>query len=129
QASIGWLANLLASYFGTVPSVVNNALKDSATCSGGSAMGTSTPIADASRIFPVDAKGIPLSTNPIWNACIRRTVTISASTLEPYSCSRYHVAQLWQHPDTHVAFKWSDVYRKQLEIVDHEPVLILSVRK
>src|SRR3989338_6018708 len=56
--------------------------------------------------FPVDHLGVPLSTNDIWNACIRNLTVLDAEG-KPYSCDRYHEDTLWTHPDLGITFAWN----------------------
>ena len=55
--------------------------------------------------FPVDAAGVPLSNNDAWNACIRN-LTLLNDAGQPFSCSRYHDGNVWEHPDLHVFFTY-----------------------
>ncbi len=55
--------------------------------------------------FPVDDKGVPLSTNAAWNACIRNQAVMNG---QPLDCSRYHSGYVWDHPDIHISFTWND---------------------
>ncbi len=56
--------------------------------------------------FPVDHAGVPVSTNAIWNACVRNQ-TILDTDGQPFSCSRYHTDAQWDHPDLHITFTWN----------------------
>jgi phage baseplate assembly protein gpV len=53
--------------------------------------------------FPVDAAGYPLSSNTVWNTCIRNQVQLDNEG-KPYSCSRYHTDNTWTHPDLFIEF-------------------------
>jgi hypothetical protein len=55
--------------------------------------------------FPVDHVGYPVSHNEVWNACIRNRTLLDAEG-KPYSCSRYHVENVWTHPDLLIEFTW-----------------------
>jgi hypothetical protein len=48
--------------------------------------------------FPVDVKGYPVSSQSVWNACIRNH-TILDDSGQPLSCARYHDGHVWHHPD------------------------------
>ena len=39
-----------------------------------------------------------MSSNPVWNACIRKQKTFDDSG-NPYNCSRWHEGTAWIHPD------------------------------
>ncbi len=56
---------------------------------------------------PVDASGIPVSSDAVWNNCIRRIPTMGANG-QPLSCSRYVEGNTWQHPDLHISFTFRD---------------------
>jgi hypothetical protein len=56
--------------------------------------------------FPVDQAGVPLSSNAVWNACIRNQITLDSEG-NPMSCGRYHNEQDWEHPDLHITFIWN----------------------
>jgi cytoskeletal protein CcmA (bactofilin family) len=57
--------------------------------------------------FPVDANGVPVSAQPIWNACIRNIPTFDSEG-QPFNCSRYHTDTTWEHPDLNINFIWND---------------------
>lgn len=67
---------------------------------------SSSSSAIAKTPFPVDALGVPLSGNEVWNACIRN-LTMLDSEGQPLSCSRYHDANVWHHPDLLIDFTWN----------------------
>jgi hypothetical protein len=55
--------------------------------------------------FPVDAAGIPFSSNTVWNSCIRNQVQLDSEG-QPFSCGRYHTDHVWTHPDLTIEFLW-----------------------
>lgn len=57
--------------------------------------------------FPVDERGVPVSSSLQWNACIRGLPLFDDSGV-PYSCSRYHDGNTWEHPDLAISFVWND---------------------
>jgi hypothetical protein len=57
--------------------------------------------------FPVDERGVPVSSSLQWNACIRG-VPLFDSTGVPYECSRYHDGNTWEQPDLGASFVWND---------------------
>jgi hypothetical protein len=61
---------------------------------------------DGSMIFPLDDKGVPVSSVMAWNACIRNIPMFDDSGV-PLSCSRYHDGYTWTHPDLGVSFIWN----------------------
>jgi hypothetical protein len=54
----------------------------------------------------VDAQGVPVSSNPVWNNCIRNIPTFD-DTGKPLSCDRYHAGFVWEHPDLLISFTWN----------------------
>jgi len=56
--------------------------------------------------FPVDQYGVPFSSNEAWNGCIRGQPLLDSDG-KPYSCSRYHDDDTWEHPDLLVEFRWN----------------------
>jgi hypothetical protein len=55
----------------------------------------------------VDGNGVPVSSDPNWNACIRRRAVILADG-SPFNCSRYEDDGQWVHPDLGITFRWND---------------------
>ena len=66
--------------------------------------------------FPVDEQGIPVSSNDIWNACIRHQQVFMEGSHRPVNCRRFHKGHTWTHPDLNISFVWSDRYMNQLRI-------------
>ena len=61
------------------------------------------------QYFLVDAKGIPVSSDAVWNACIRNTLHYD-STGRPFRCNRgrHHSGSRWYHPDfRNLEFTWN----------------------
>ncbi|MDD5103051.1 MAG: Ig-like domain repeat protein [Candidatus Peribacteraceae bacterium] len=123
-----WMAQYMAPFFNLQPAIIEQALQDPGLCSGSASITPPVSVASIQQIMPVDAKGIPLSTNPIWNACIRNNISVSANDLTPMSCKRYHSGHYWTHPDSLITFFWGDRYRQQLFAADRQPLLTLRVR-
>ncbi len=63
--------------------------------------------------FLVNERGQPISTNAVWNSCIRGEPMMLGD--EPVNCSRYHTDSVWEHPDLHISF----IYKP-----NHEPPLL-----
>jgi hypothetical protein len=74
------------------------------------------PHAAAMKLFPVDALGVPVSTNPVWNSCIRNLTTLDSGG-QPYSCDRYHEQHMWEHPDLTMSFLWNTALTPPLLIL------------
>jgi cysteine-rich repeat protein len=65
--------------------------------------------------FVVDENGYPVSSDPIWNACI--TGRISLDLIKQYgqkdesgryiTCGDMHTGGIWKHPDLNISFSWS----------------------
>jgi hypothetical protein len=64
-------------------------------------------VLEEGTVFPLDSRGVPVSSSLQWNACIR-SIPLFDSTGQPYSCSRYHNLNEWEHPDLGVSFVWND---------------------
>lgn len=80
------------------------------------ALSTATPVATEDSatsgetvIFPVDVRGVPLSSNDLWNACIRNRTPLDPEG-QPYNCNRYHDSSSWTHADLSITFTWNDPY-------------------
>ena len=69
--------------------------------------------------FAVDSEGYPVSTDMIWNACIRNYQVFIGDETKPLNCRRYHEGHTWEHPDTLVSFKWSDRFVKHISVKSH----------
>lgn len=61
---------------------------------------------NGTMIFPLDSRNIPVSSNTVWNACIRN-VPIFDDSGKPLSCGRYHDNYTWTHPDLGISFIWN----------------------
>ncbi|MDO8468955.1 MAG: Ig-like domain repeat protein [Candidatus Peribacter sp.] len=125
-----WIAQYMAPFFNLQPTIIEQALQDPALCSGGSSASVTPRVTVTSiqQIMPVDTKGIPVSTNDIWNRCIRNSISVSASDLTPMSCGRYHEGHYWTHPDSLITFFWADRGRQQLVSADRQPLLVVPVK-
>lgn len=111
---VEWLAVEMAIILGREPAMVTPALKDPAFCALKKA---AAPVKKADAIVHLDTKGVVVSTNPVWNACvsgqdltlyliksnedtfIHRQGTISKEFA--MTCRDYHRGDvsMWQHPD------------------------------
>lgn len=106
-------------------------------------------IAPTLLIIPIDARGIPLSSNPVWNACVRRQGLsfdlIQSNTdrfehrrgkvriTRPLSCRDYHRGSVafWKYPDQPDLELLLDRRGKFLGAIGDSvsPVLYVAVRK
>jgi hypothetical protein len=57
--------------------------------------------------FPVDHRGVPISSSLIWNACIDQRQPLDGEG-NPFNCARYHDRDSWEHPDLHMFFLWDE---------------------
>lgn len=64
-------------------------------------------VMEEGTVFPLDSRGVPVSSSLQWNACLRG-IPIFDATGQPYSCSRYHNLNSWEHPDLGISFIWND---------------------
>jgi hypothetical protein len=111
-----WTASELAALTGLSPSYSETILKDPSLCPQPVAA-VDARLAKLAQItfFPVDDTG-PVSSNPLWNACIRG-LPITLDMIKqnqdrdedgkPRSCADYHTQESWYQPDLHVFFTWN----------------------
>lgn len=116
EVLLAWSAQVLAERIGLSKEVTLSLLENDDLC---------TPLVTASAqqkvalatptFFPVDDEG-PLSSNALWNKCIRgNEVTLedirsNPDTDEagrPNSCGTYHTGTSWYHPDLDIYFTWN----------------------
>lgn len=64
--------------------------------------------------FPVTTLGVPVSSDAVWNSCIRGQPLVIAG--DPVSCARYHDGYVWDHPDLPMSFTYNP---------NHEPPILL----
>ncbi len=93
----------------TVPSSSGSSTSSSSSETSSSSSVTSSQASNTGSTlsFPVDDKGVPLSSDLIWNACIRHQA-MTDPTGRVYNCSRYVTDHQWEQPDLHVSFSWND---------------------
>lgn len=110
-----WLSSLLGSLLRRDDALVNNALESAACEKALSGRSTYKVVTIASEPFPVDEAGVPVSSNTLWNDCIRgHEVTLQELRANPekdgngvpLTCGDYHTQDDWIHPDLHVHFIW-----------------------
>jgi len=80
--------------------------------------------------FAVDTEGVPISSDPVWNACIRNTV-IFDSTGHPFHCNRgrHHSGNHWYHPDfQNLEFTWNDrrAHPRPLGLPENVTIVVLD---
>jgi hypothetical protein len=73
----------------------------------------------------VDPYGIPVSSNDVWNACIRDYQLFAAGEVRPLNCRKYHADHTWEHPDTGVSFKWSNRLVQNIKVFRHPVNLVV----
>ncbi len=67
-------------------------------------------------VFNVGEDGYPVSSDPIWNACIRHIQLFVEGQHKPVTCNRYHEGHTWEHPDMLISFNWSDTMMKRIRV-------------
>jgi hypothetical protein len=67
---------------------------------------TGTGSAAVNTPFPVNSLNQPISSDPVWNSCVKGQPIILESG-EPVNCARYHVGYDWQHPDLGILFTYN----------------------
>ena len=111
---IEWLGSFMAGVMNRDDTMILSALKDPAFCAPKQA---AAPVKKADVIIHLNPKGIVVSSNPVWNACVsgeNLTLAFIKSNLDTYmhrqgsveklfpmTCRDYHrgVVSMWQHPD------------------------------
>ena len=68
----------------------------------------------------VDSDGYPVSTDMVWNACIRNFEVYLPGESKPVNCRRYHNGNMWENPDTFLSFKWSPRLAKSIDVRGYE---------
>ncbi len=76
--------------------------------------------------FPVDSYGVPLSSNPAWNACIRNQTLIDEESGKPFNCSRYHQEQLWTQPDLLLEFLYDPEASPKFTLPDNYRIVTIE---
>lgn len=114
---------------------VHAMLKDNSACSDtvtmrsslyGSMRRTETLYDPWHGTFTVDATGTPVSANPIWNACIRRSVYLDHSG-NPYNCRRYHSGNHWGYPDiAGLEFSWNPRDPRGIALPQQVQIIVLN---
>ncbi len=66
--------------------------------------------------FAVGEDGYPVSSDMVWNACIRNVQLFIDGQDRPVNCRRYHRGHSWEHPDTLISFDWSDRFVKRVGV-------------
>jgi hypothetical protein len=120
-----WTARELSSLTGLEESFAEAMLHDEAVCPRAVAVATDKRVELMAQLtlMPADATG-PLSSNPVWNACVRGE-HLSWSEIQanpdrdeegrPFTCGHYHTQDSWYHPDLGIYFTWNR-FTKQLEL-------------
>lgn len=111
---IEWLGGTMAGLMNRDRSMILSALKDPAFCAPKQA---AAPVKKAKVIIHLNTKGIVVSTNPVWNACVTgRNITLDlirsnkdtylhrqGSVMKKFAktCRDYHRGDvsMWEHPD------------------------------
>ena len=82
--------------------------------------------AEGLQDFPVDALGVPVSSNDAWNACIRNQ-TLLDSEGQPFNCSRYHEEDRWTHPDLLIEFFYDSEKNPPLILPEGYRIVVVEV--
>ncbi len=107
-----WYVSYIAGVMGRTTGVISDALKSTTLCAP--AVSAQAPVKIDTTAFAIDADGYPISSNPVWNACIRGQGLSMALILSnpdhvedrygagrPLTCRDYHIGDVnvWTHPD------------------------------
>ena len=125
-----WTAEKFAAMIGGKSDAIYAALMDPATCPQPT---VAKAKADGAIQFVSVADDGPLSTNPLWNKCVRGQMVTPADIDsntdrdedgKPKTCADYHTQASWYHPDLGIYFIWDRV-SGALELPDgYFPALI-----
>ncbi len=101
--TFSWLAIPVTGGLSSSP--VSAASPASSSASSSSVASTLSSSSSTAIAFPIDSKGVPISSDAIWNACIRSQTPLGPDG-KPYDCNRYHRGHTWTQPDLHIDFDW-----------------------
>ncbi len=116
--SFSWTALTVADPTVTIGTAIHAAASsdssssDEPSSSSSSAESSISSSSEASSVpqepiaFPVDSRGVPVSTNLAWNSCINNYPLILADGTR-INCWRYRNGYVWEHPDLHISFTYN----------------------
>jgi len=117
---IDWIAEELATVMSRPVDVISDALRNPDLCNDGSDTEAKAIVATATQV-PLDANGVPVSENDLWNKCIRGeriylddvrnnkdSAPMGKTRLRnlPDDCASYHTGNNWIFPDLNIHFTW-----------------------
>lgn len=118
---LDWMAQMLAAMMNRPVDVIADALRQD-MCATNEPEAKAT-VAVSSVEIQLDGSGVPVSSNTLWNKCIRgETVTlaeIKQNVLENEhegrtrngvqlgDCGSYHTGSIWYYPDLGIHFEWN----------------------
>jgi hypothetical protein len=106
-----WTAGEMATLTGLNPAFAEQVLRDASVCDENVAQ-EDPRLAKLAQVtfFPVDETG-PVSSNLLWNYCVRG-LNVSHAMIQAnpdqnrHSCGDYHTQTSWYHPDLGIFFTW-----------------------
>ncbi len=117
QFVIGFLSQVYARAFGVTADQIEAFLQDPGSCEqSAEEQALAAPRTEIAALIPVDSKGIPVSTDDVWNSCIRNVELWVPGESKPLNCGKYHQGTTWYHPDLNVRFEWSMRLAKVMDI-------------
>ena len=111
----GWLVEHLSDLMNRSEGMIERALADATFCDDYVVKTTAAPKTVSALPFPVDSKGVPVASNPLWNKCIRGLMVLPADITnnadkdedgKAKTCADYHTQESWFHPDLQAYFTW-----------------------
>ncbi len=109
-----WLAKRIADALNRDATFIARILEEGNVCPS-LEVAAPAPVVAAAIPFEVDIWGVPVSSNPTWNKCIRGSVTLQDIRSNPdknedgipLSCASYHTQESWYHPDLKEYFTYN----------------------
>ncbi len=122
------VAQLVSSITGRTQEYVLSTLTDDNLCAEINASLSPANLLTQLKLTPfaVNARGVPVSSNPTWNKCISggrvtlediksnpdRTERRRAGVSLPETCASYHTQSVWRHPDLDIYFVFDKATRQ-----------------
>ncbi len=118
--TIGLIAEKMTQYIGRDAAFITQQLTSKTLCADiNVALRPQKAVQVVAEVipFPLAKDGLPMSSNPLWNLCIRDLPLTHKDILtnpdvdshgRHYSCDHYHRAEFtWRHPDLDMFFSWN----------------------
>jgi hypothetical protein len=107
--TFGWFAVSVTDQAPVVPTVSTpQAVTATGSTTASQSSGTGSTNTGTLIDFPIDERGYPISSDALWNSCIRHQAMLNpdGSTVD---CNRVYLGhRRWEHPDLGVTFVFND---------------------